>query len=73
MAGALSNAPVGWQVALAIFKLCEQKLMASEDMGAAIHVLRDFELGLYNSDGLLECATLEFATVGEMAREGVQV
>jgi len=37
-----------WQVALAIFKLCEEKLMATEDMGAAIHVLRDFETGLYD-------------------------
>ena len=54
------------QVALALFKLCQEKLLVTEDMGTAIHVLREFETSLFDSDALLECATLEFHNVGDV-------
>ena len=57
-----------FQVALAIFKLCEQPLLACEDMGAAIEILRDFEAGLFDSAALLECAALEFGNVGDVGK-----
>jgi hypothetical protein len=34
--------------------------------GAAMHIIRDFEAGLFDSDMLLECATLLFASVGDV-------
>lgn len=38
-----------FQVALAIFKLCEPKLMTAEDMGVAIETLRNFETSCFNA------------------------
>ena len=57
-----------FQVALAIFKLCEDKLMACDDMGRAIQLLREFEASLYDADALLECTMLHFQAVGDVGR-----
>lgn len=47
-----------FQVALAIFKLCESTLLLADDMGAAMQTIRGFELGCYNADELLETAVV---------------
>lgn len=57
-----------FQVALGIFKLCQDSLLACDDMGQAIHLLRAFETSLFDSDALLECAMLQFSAIGDVSK-----
>ena len=42
--------------------------METDDMGAAIEVIRSFELSLFDADALLECAVLDYASLGDVSK-----